>query len=130
MCEKEKVLLSYLVLKKRKEIEDVFNEGNFFSVYPFKIIYLQKNTEESDSINAAYFVPKRLYKLAVKRNLIRRRTKEAFRNSLNLCKHNFIGKGNLKIILIYNSADILKYSEIQNSIIKILAKLTDVLESH
>lgn len=64
-------------------------------------------------------VPKKIYKRAVKRNLIRRRIREAFR--LN-CKDlpNIQGKD---LLLVYVSSHIMDYGKITETLISAISKV-------
>lgn len=64
-------------------------------------------------------VPKKIYKRAVKRNLIRRRIREAFR--LN-CKNlpNIQGKD---LLLVYVSSHIMDYGKITETLISAISKV-------
>lgn len=111
-------------LKSRKLIEELFKKGKSINASPIKAIY-NVNAEISDCpIKVGVSVPKRNIKLAVNRNLIKRRMREAYRlnnQALKLmCKES---KG-LNIMFIYHSSQILSYQEIESKIKVILRRLT------
>lgn len=71
-------------------------------------------------------VPKKNHKRAVKRNKVRRRTREAFR----LAKHGLSGKAfaggkQVDLALIYVSKDIEEYKTIENAVGKLLAQIAE-----
>ena len=64
-------------------------------------------------------VPKRLYKRAVKRNLLKRRLREAYRLQKEL-----LSTPGHDILFVYNSADIVDFSVIREEVASILQKLS------
>ena len=99
-----------------KESELIYSQGKNLFSYPYKIIYRDSEVGEERLIIS---VPKKIFKRAVKRNLIRRRVREAYR--LN-CKGlpNVQGKD---IMLIYVSSHILDYAKISESLTAAISKV-------
>ena len=64
-------------------------------------------------------VPKKLFKRAVKRNLLKRRIRESWRKQ----KHMLTLEGNFDILLIYSVKEILSYEEIYSSIGQVIDAL-------
>jgi ribonuclease P protein component len=60
-------------------IEKLFNEGHSFFIHPVKIIWMEYETGCSNSAQLLISVPKRNFKHAVARNLIKRQIREAYR---------------------------------------------------
>ena len=61
------------------DVQKVRSEGKSMFVFPFKVYYLEKEGQCNNRIVIS--VPKKIFKRAVVRNLLRRRTKEAYRLS-------------------------------------------------
>ena len=101
----------------------LFDEGRSGFVYPFRYTYF---TEESTSPNVEvlFSVPKRNHKRANKRNLLKRRMREAYRlnNSelKSLCQSRGVA---LDIAFIYSSKEVLPSNTIAHAITKILAEV-------
>jgi len=77
----------------------------------------------------AVSVPKRLYKKAVDRNLLKRRIREAFRlNKGELYELLYQKEKNLKLLIQYQHKEIKNYKTIEDSLIKGLTKLLDKLD--
>jgi len=68
-------------LCSRKQIEHLLTNGDSFFVYPFKVIYTVASykLQVTRHYQLLIAVPKRRIKKAVERNLIKRRTREAWR---------------------------------------------------
>ena len=70
-----------------KLIEKLFTEGSSFLVYPFRIVWLSEVNTSSYPVQVLISVPKKRFKRAVDRNLIKRRIREVYR--LNKLEHLF-----------------------------------------
>jgi len=66
-------------LCSKKVIDKLFADGESIVVYPLKIIFLKSSVPLKSPVQAAFTVGKRNFRLAVHRNLIKRKIKEAFR---------------------------------------------------
>lgn len=71
-------------------------------------------------------MPKRYHKRAVRRNLLRRRTKEAYRLSKQVVVEHAKKEGiAIDVALIYSSKEPLPYKTIANAVRKILAQIVE-----
>ena len=66
-------------LKSRKRIRELFTEGTSVKTFPLKLLYLRVPPETPVTAQAAFSVPKRNFRKAVKRNRIKRLMREAYR---------------------------------------------------
>lgn len=66
-------------LKSRKLIDQLFEKGASFNGYPFRVVYLPNPVQEVFHHQTMFVVPKKRFKRAVDRNLLRRRMLEAYR---------------------------------------------------
>ena len=64
-------------------------------------------------------VPKKMFKRAVKRNLLKRRIRESWRRQ----KHNLDGLNGYDILFIYSLKEILSYEEIYEAVGKVVEKV-------
>ena len=105
----------------------LFANGESGFAYPFKYIYSVSEAagmSEYSEISILVSVPKRNHKRAVKRNKVRRRTKEAFRlNKKGITDCLSLHKKHLDIAFIYVSKEIEQYKTIENAIGKILEQI-------
>lgn len=108
----------------KAQIESLFVEGRSFSVYPFKVICKFSEPEPGNPAKILISVPKKNFRHAVTRNLIRRRIREIYRKHKPGFYQN-LRKLNSKCLfaLIYNSKQVLKSSELEPKIIVILQRL-------
>ncbi len=103
-------------LKSRKAIGLLFKEG--LSVYKYPIlIYFRHNERETQ---AGFSVPKKHFKKAVKRNLLKRRMKEGYR----LNKH-YVANLQMDIMIIYTAKKEEPFAKIETSIIQLLSNLSE-----
>lgn len=116
-------------LHSKIEIEELFSRGQQFSLYPLKILYLKKEQKESPSSNRVLFaVPKKRFKRAVDRNLLKRRIREAYRLNKDLLTR----KGPefyLLIGYIYIGREIEEYQVIEKKLKLSLLRLNKVIGS-
>ena len=107
-------------------------EGKSISHYPFRLIYLSVSDRKevpSSPIQLAISVPKRNFKRAVKRNLIKRRIREAYRiNKSSLYQRLESRNINVNLLLVYVSTEISPYSEIEQKLATLFQRLAKRLE--
>ncbi len=116
-------------LKSKKAIDLLFKNGQSISSPPIHAIYLLKKELNGVSINMAVSVPKKNIKLAVNRNLIKRRIREAYRINNSELKKSLLEKEiEINLMLIYTAKQILDYKEIEDKIKVILTRLIDLSE--
>ena len=119
-------------LSGRKSMEDLFREGKSFYLSPFRVLFLEdREKNEHPGVRMAVSVPRKLFKRAVKRNLLKRRIREAYR----LNKHLLTGPLKekdvfLDIIFIYTLPDILSFREIEDKLVLSLRKILGEYEKN
>jgi ribonuclease P protein component len=101
----------------------LFNDGKSGFIYPFRYtVYVESST--SPSVEVLFSVPKRNHKRANRRNLLRRRTKEAYRLNKELLRQVAEAKGfGIDLALVYSAKEELSFKSIQNALCKILAEV-------
>ncbi|MCF8294988.1 MAG: ribonuclease P protein component [Bacteroidales bacterium] len=83
----------------QKQINRLFTEGKSFLVYPYKVIYYLDD-ESPSRIQVAISVSKKYSKRAVKRNRMKRLTREAYRLNKSLL-HEYLSSENKKLITMF-----------------------------
>lgn len=108
-------------LCSKKVIEQMFAIGQSTLSFPIKAVYLNNSSHhEKIPLQAAFTVPKRLFKRAPKRNLLKRRMRESYR----LNKEQLLGiTDQLSVMFIYISKDELPYDKIDAAMKKAMIKI-------
>lgn len=131
-------------LKSRKAIEELFRSGSSLSSPPFRLIYreieqttstvfLPDNKKESRGtfpVLMTVAVPKKMIRKAVHRNLLKRRTREAYRlNKSSLSKLAKRKNQHYELLLLYQATEIVDYSVIRSSIQALLFRLSEKIKN-
>ncbi|MDR1055873.1 MAG: ribonuclease P protein component [Prevotellaceae bacterium] len=116
-------------LCSQKLINQLFVEGKGLYYFPFRLVYsLTEKKEENTPVQIVISVPKRNHKHAVKRNILKRRIREAYRKK----KHRFYANlplgCTINLMLIYVSSTISTYGEIESKLIPALDILVKRVE--
>ncbi|MBO7192546.1 MAG: ribonuclease P protein component [Bacteroidales bacterium] len=98
-------------------ISKLLAKGKHGNVPGLRYLCLQGNDAEINRIMVS--VPKKSFKRAVKRNLLKRRIRESWRRQ----KHLLTVEGNLDILFMYSVKDILSYEEIYSAVGQIIENL-------
>ncbi len=118
------------ILKSKIKLDLVFKEGNSITQFPIKCIFKKIDLEQnSEKIQVGFSVPKRLFKKAVDRNLLKRRLREAYRRNKQILKDPIEQKDKqLLLFLIYLANKPLSYQDIEDKIVLILQELKEQYE--
>lgn len=128
-------------LCSRREIEELLKQGKSFFCYPFKVSCLlykedssnlecnnaELEADEESKNRIIVSVPKRNFKRAVKRNLLKRRIREAYR----LNKSEFMPSSGcrLNIMFVYTAKEVLEYSYIERKLLSLSQKLQEYIKA-
>lgn len=109
-------------LCNEKIIEKLFSSGQSFISYPIRVVFLPTDISEKNvSTCVLISVSKKRFKRAVKRNLIKRRIREAYRINKELYRLT----QQLNIAFIYVSNEINSFADIEKAINKAAKILSD-----
>jgi ribonuclease P protein component len=121
-------------LRSLKMVRRLFEDGRSGFIYPFRYMWLLDEVSAEEDSNVAvkvgtevlFSVPKRFLKRANKRNLVRRRAKEAYRlgKATMIAK---VGNRHLSIALVYSTKKIHEYKTINHAVERILAEISSNL---
>lgn len=112
-------------LKGKKNIDTLFQQGEAFFLFPFKILFTKENNSALPmQANMGVSIPKRLFKKAVHRNYLKRITREHYRKSKQTLfvnnPHTFY-----KILFLYTHHVMCTYAEVQKPIEEILKRIAE-----
>lgn len=103
-------------------MEELFNKGSYFYLYPFKVFY--RFLEVDAAPHAVLIsVPKRNFKRAVDRNFIKRQIKEAYRTQKHVLSE--VPLPRLQFAYVYTAKDIQSSATIKNKLLKSLQRLIE-----
>ena len=115
-------------LKSRKLIELLFKQGNSFSIFPLRVLYLFSE-ENIAPLQAGFAVSTKHFKTAVNRNRIKRLMREAYRLQKNNLTANLQeNKKCMAVFFIYTSNKILLYKEVAEKVESALKKLNKIVD--
>lgn len=110
-------------LRSLGAVRRLFENGESGFIFPFRYVWFAE-PDTIRSVEVLFSVPKKFHKRANKRNILRRRTKEAYR----LQKQLLLDDGrciNLDMALIYSSKEVLPYKTIAHAVRRILESVSE-----
>ncbi len=110
-------------LRSKNDIDKLFTSGESFVIYPFRIVYKFSDSNSSFKASILISIPKKRFKRAVKRNLLRRRTREAYRLNKDTLLDNLPNNRTLNIAFLYISNELYDYSVIEKKMKESLVRL-------
>ena len=113
-------------LCRTKLIEEIFEAGNIFYTELFKVVWILTSVTIPSPAQVAVSVPKRLIRLSVTRNLIKRRIREAYRK-MKQPLYSFLDSEKIQVtfIVIYRLDTAADFKTIEKSIGEVIEKLCD-----
>lgn len=110
-------------LHGKSKISALMSKGRWGFTPGLKYCFLKGEASGGDTPEAngiIVSVPKRLFKRAVKRNLLKRRLREAYRTQKDMLPAN-----GHSILFLYNTKEVMEYSEVRNQVASVLKKLAE-----
>ena len=113
-------------LCNKRLIEQLFHKGSSFHLYPFRLTFLPSK-EITVPAQVLIAVPKRRFKRAVDRNLLKRRTREGYRILKQKFLYDFLDQRQANVIfsLQYIGKEIHDYHFIEGKLKETLLKFQD-----
>jgi ribonuclease P protein component len=112
-------------LCNKKLIDKLFHNGSSFLCYPFKVSWLNSDSTAEFPVQVVFSVPKRRFKHAVDRNLIKRLMREAYRLHKQKQLYDQLNLSRKKIILSlgYIGKETCSYDIAEKKMIRLLKQL-------
>jgi ribonuclease P protein component len=138
LSEQAKAIRMYTFKKEerlcsKKLLEKLFHNGSSFLLYPFRIVWLPSSLSDPMlPVQVVINVPKRRFKHATDRNLIKRRVREVYRLHKGELLYPFLIERESQIILSINyiGKEISEYPLIEKKLKASLEKLKTVYNEH
>lgn len=116
-------------LRSLKAIRRLFGEGHSGFAYPVRYVYLLEEGVIAPSderfVQAMFSVPKKFHKRANRRNLHKRRMREAYRLGRDgICERLRQSGKHLQIAFIYSTKECHSYKTISNAVQRILEQVS------
>ncbi|MGZ3776615.1 MAG: ribonuclease P protein component [Mucilaginibacter sp.] len=115
------------LLCNKRLIDELFHNGSSFLCYPFKVSWIAVSEPQPFPGQVLFAVPKKRYKRAVDRNLLKRRMREAYRLNKHQYLYSILEEANKTIIfsISYIGKEINTYELIEKKMLKLLSVLTE-----
>lgn len=111
-------------LRSLGAVRRLFQSGESGFIYPFRYVWYAE-ADTLPTVEVLFTVPKKYHKRANRRNLLRRRTKEAYRLQKAILQGGV--PVNLDLALIYSTKEVLPYKTIAHAVRKVLESVADRL---
>ena len=113
-------------LRSLGAVRRMFESGESGFIFPFRYVWFAE-ADDRMSAEVLFSVPKKFHKRANRRNLLRRRAKEAYRLNKGLLLVEGGKTAAVDVALIYSSKEVLPYKTIQNAVRRILETVVEHL---
>ena len=110
-------------------IEKLFSGGSkSFPAFPLRIVYTPVEGDQWPTASLLISVPKKRFKRAVKRNLVKRQVREAYRKHKSILTDMLEAKGmKLVIAIIWLDHEIHSTQEVEAKVLKLIQLTTEKL---
>ena len=107
-------------LRGKRLFENLFKNGQSFVQPPYRVVWLILTDAGLYPSRFAVSVPKRRFKRAVKRNLLKRRTREVFFANKQILNSAVKEDEQIHLTVIYNSDELLPSTDLDAAMKKVL----------
>lgn len=116
-------------LKSNRSIQELLRQGKTVSGYPLKMYWnFSPDLQQKYPARAAISVPKRKFRRAVDRNLMKRRIREAYRLNKHILYETLDQRQQkIQLIILLLSDEFIPYTQLEKGIRELLLKLVNKL---
>lgn len=116
-------------LCSQKIIGEIFLSGTSFLCYPLKVVWKEEALLTPFPAQVVFSVPKRLFKRAHDRNLLKRQLREVYRYRKNgLYQILEVSDRKIALMIVYIAKDKLEFDQLEGAMNKVILKLKKKLE--
>ncbi len=113
-------------LSWKRYIDELFEKGKSFVAFPLRVIYLPVDQPMPARVSILISVPKKKFKRAVKRNLIKRQVRETYRlNKFDLLTPLEEKDKSMLVAFLYLDKEIHSYADMTKAMTKALRILRE-----
>lgn len=106
-------------LKSRKQLSTVFEEGRSTTAFPLRLVWWLAKEKGTYPVRVAFSVPRKVWRHAVDRNLLKRRMREAYRRNKHVLYDADVPTGRqLLLVCVYTANVRSAFDQIQTAMCK------------
>jgi ribonuclease P protein component len=107
-------------------LEHVYSHGKHLHHQSIKLIFIEVPQGLNSPCRVVFSVPKRNFKKAIDRNLIKRRIREVYRNHKHILYQQLTDKQkSIHVYIIYTSKEVISFDELKENLVKALETLVN-----